>query len=324
MNILIVIRSQIPALRYGGTQRVMWYLGKELVKLGHRVTYLAATHSTCDFATIREWNPQAPIDTQIPEDTDVVHFNDFVPAGFTRKPYVVTFHGNRIHTPIDKNAIFVSRNHAKRFNSHSYVYNGLDWEDYGQYQEFPREHFHFLGKAAWSVKNLKGCIDLIKSMDNEQLYVLGGYRLNFKMGFRWTLTRKAHFLGMVGGSEKLAYLWRSKGLLFPVIWDEPFGLAVTESMYCGAPVFGTTYGSLPELVIDEVGFLTNSKEEMLQHLLHGYHYHPKVCHEYAAELFNSKRMALAYLEKYEQVLSGNRLNTERPYPLQPDNRYDFR
>jgi len=42
MNILIVINSVIPALKYGGTERVMWYLGKELALMGHSVHFLAA------------------------------------------------------------------------------------------------------------------------------------------------------------------------------------------------------------------------------------------------------------------------------------------
>ncbi|MEF9931013.1 MAG: glycosyltransferase, partial [Bacteroidales bacterium] len=53
---------------------------------------------------------------------------------------------------------------------------------------------------------------------------------------------------MIGGEQKLNILKESKGLIFPVIWNEPFGLAITESLYCGAPVFGTPYGSLPELI----------------------------------------------------------------------------
>lgn len=104
----------------------------------------------------------------------------------------------------------------------------------------------------------------------------------------------------------------SKGLIFPVLWDEPFGIAITESLYFGAPVFGTPYGSLPELVNEEVGFLTNNQQELISHLTDSYHYVPKVCHEYAADNFNSRLMAIRYLEKYETVLNGGTLNKECP------------
>lgn len=324
MNVLIVIRSKIPVFSYGGTQRVMWSLGKELALMGHKVSFLAAEGSTCPFGKMYIYNPDIPVADQIPEDVDVVHFNDFVPDGFDKKPYIVTFHGNRINEPINKNAVFVSANHAKRFNSESFVYNGLDWRDYGKVDiSGSRDYFHFLAKAAWRVKNVRGSIDMIKQIPNEQLYVLGGYRFNFKMGMRFTFTPKARFKGMVGGEEKINYLTHSKGLFFPVLWDEPFGLAIIESLYCGAPVFATTYGSLPELVREDVGFLSNSKEELIRHIVNDYHYSPKVCHEYAAEMFSSKVMADAYLKKYEQVLSGNVLNAELPRAIAPNNRYKF-
>jgi hypothetical protein len=41
-------------------------------------------------------------------------------------------------------------------------------------------------------------------------------------------------------------------------------------------------------------------------------YDKKKCHEYAVEEFNSKKMALAYLGKYEKVLNGEKLNPTVP------------
>ena len=67
---------------------------------------------------------------------------------------------------------------------------------------------------------------------------------------------------MVGGNKKNRLLQHSKGLIFPVKWDEPFGLAITESLYCGCPVFGTPYGSLPELVPSDVGFLAEDMNDI--------------------------------------------------------------
>ena len=70
------------------------------------------------------------------------------------------------------------------------------------------------------------------------------------------------FHGMVGNDEKGRVANSSRGLVFPVLWDEPFGLAVVEAMYFGAPVFGATRGSLPELVIPDAGVLSESPEEL--------------------------------------------------------------
>ena len=281
MNITIVLGDKIPSIKYGGTQRVMWYLGKELNKRGHKVTFIAGKGSSCPFAKVIELDPSVNLNTQIPTDADIVHFNIPVPEGIT-KPHLLTIHGNGIPANADRNIVFVSRNHAQRLGSESFVYNGLDWDDYGPANlTLSRKNYHFLGKAAWKVKNIKGAIAVVQSIKNAQLDVLGGYRLNLKMGF-------------------------------PVTWHEPFGLAITESLYFGAPVFGTPYGALPELVSPEVGFLTAHGQEMAEHIQSA-QYSPKVCHEYARDLFNSSVMAEAYLKKYETVLNGEPLNKEVPH-----------
>ena len=315
MNILIVHNSIIPVHKYGGTERVIWYLGKELVKLGHIVQYLVPKGSTCDFANVIEIVDSNAIVNQIPSEIDIIHFH--YQSNEIKKiqlPYIVTVHGNRNHfEPFDENSVFVSRNHAERYGSESYVYNGLDWSDYGIPDlENQRSYFHFLGNAAWKVKNLKGAIKTIKKTKTEKLKVLGGIRFNFKMGLRLTFSPKISFEGMVGGNEKNNFLNNSKGLLFPVRWSEPFGLALIESLYFGCPVFGTPYGSLPELVTQEVGFLSNDSKELARAISKSHQYSAKTCHEYALQNFNSKVMAVAYLKKYKEVLAGNRLNKKPP------------
>ena len=314
MNITIVLGDKIPSIKYGGTQRVMWYLGKELDKRGHKVTFIAGKGSYCPFAKVIELDPAGNLNAQIPADTDLVHFNIPVPDGIT-KPHLLTIHGNGIPANADRNIVFDSRNHAQRLGSESFVYNGLDWDDYGPANlTLSRKNYHFLGKAAWKVKNMKGAIAVVESIKNAQLDVLGGYRLNLKMGFRFTWNPRIHFHGMVDDSKKKGFIEQSRGLIFPVTWHEPFGLAITESLYFGAPVFGTPYGALPELVPPEVGFLTTHRQEMAEHIQSA-QYSPKVCHEYARDLFNSSVMAEAYLKKYETVLNGEPLNKEVPHVI---------
>ena len=95
MNITIVLGDKIPSIKYGGTQRVMWYLGKELDKRGHKVTFIAGKGSYCPFAKVIELDPAGNLNAQIPADTDLVHFNIPVPDGIT-KPHLLTIHGNGI------------------------------------------------------------------------------------------------------------------------------------------------------------------------------------------------------------------------------------
>lgn len=314
MNITIVHYNTIPVSLYGGTERVIWYLGKELAKLGHKVTYLVEQGSYCDFATVKAINHSEDIWLQIPEDTDIVHFQH-QPHNTERAkhPYIVTMHGNADSNQLlDTNTVFVSKNHAERYGSSTFVYNGLDWSDYSSPTFKKDNYFHFLGKAAWRIKNVKGAINVIKKAKGEHLKVLGGNRFNFKMGVRFTLSPKISFYGMVGGTQKNELLNKSKGLIFPVLWHEPFGLAIIESLYYGCPIFGTPYGSLTELISNDVGYLSNKRSDLTNAVENVTTFSNEKCSEYAIDCFNSKKMAISYVELYEKAVNGIILNIEKP------------
>lgn len=306
MNILIFLKNKIPSLLYGGTERVIWYLGKELDKMGHSVTFLVNEGSSCDFAKVIFYNPNTSLNDQIPDDIDIVHINDDYFNEEISKPLVVTIHGNPDNKSLHPNSIFVSKNHANRYNSESFVYNGLDWDMYNKPNlNSKRAYFHFLGNASWKVKNVRGAINIIKKSKTEKMAVMGGTRWHPNT---FTLNNRISFLGMVDDTKKATVMNKSKGLLFPVTWNEPFGLAITESLFYGCPVFGSTYGSLPELVNQDVGFLSNSEEGLVDALLNSENFSKEKCSSYAIEEFNSKKMAFSYLDKYEIVLNGNNLN----------------
>jgi len=318
LHILIIYSGKIPTPKYGGTSRDVWYLGKELIKMGHRITFLVAQGSQCDFADLIPLNPELSLASQIPEDVDLIHSHIPIWEPLP-KPYMITLHGNssdaREH---DINTTFISRNQAARFGSEVFVYNGLGLEEYGKPQlDNPRNYLHFLGKAAWRVKNLKGCMNIARAAGHP-LRVLGGYRVNLKMGMRITLDPRIRFEGMVGGETKNRLINGSKALLFPVCWNEPMGLAVVESLYFGCPVFGTPYGALPELVTSEFGFLSNKKSELVDALKHVEEYDRKKCHEYVCDNFASIHMARNFLPLYEKVLNGEPLNPKAPKLIDPN------
>jgi glycosyltransferase involved in cell wall biosynthesis len=312
LHILIVFGGKIPARRYGGTNRVVWHLGKELVKMGHRITYLVAAGSSCDFARVMTFDPDRPFKEQIPGDVDLVHFFALIKEPL-QKPYMVTIQGNSSPgKEFDINTSFVSKNHAARHGSDVFVYNGLGPEEYGSPRfDLERNYLHFLGKAAWRVKNLKGCIGIAGDA-GIPLRVLGGTRVNLKMGFRITFDPRVRFEGMVGGEKKNLLINGSKALLFPVRWHEPFGVALIESLYFGCPVFGTPYGSLPELITPEFGFLSANRSELVRALADVDSYDRKKCHEYVCDQFTSLHMTRGYLKLYEKILNGRPLNPRPP------------
>jgi glycosyltransferase involved in cell wall biosynthesis len=274
-----------------------------------------AAGSTCPFAKVLHIDPTIDLRMQIPDEIDMVHFQ-FKPEfsldeDFT-KPYVMTEHGNTAADHVlPFNSIFVSKNHAERHGSDQFVHNGLNWDAYGAVDfDASREHHHFLGKAAWRVKNVAGAIDVALDA-GVKLAVLGGTRLNLKRGFRFTWSRRIQFHGMVGGPEKFRLLNTSYGLIFPVRWHEPFGLAVIESLYFGCPVFATPYGALPELVSPEHGCLSASKAQLVSSIQQQ-SFDVRACHQHAVAHFNAEKMARGYLEKYEQILEGELLSRDHP------------
>jgi len=227
---------------------------------------------------------------------------------------------------LDLNTVFVSKNHASRFGSVCYVHNGIDPMDYGTpilNRDVVKNYFHFLGDAAWRVKNVKGAIQITK-LAHQKLRVVGGVRFNFNQGIRLSFDTHVRFDGMQGGAEKNEIIKYSKGLIFPVRWHEPFGLALIESLYFGCPVFGTPYGSLPEIVIPEVGYLTTTAASSALELADAVgdinSYSRKTCHEYVMDKFTHIQMSASYIRLYEKVLNGEKLNPKAPIiqSIQPD------
>ncbi|MGR5261120.1 glycosyltransferase [Vibrio astriarenae] len=286
---------------------MVWDLAHALHSLGHHVTLLAGKGTQAKNLRVIEYQDSVPLALQIPEDIDIIHFHaPFEPVDI---PYVKTQHGNASAGDYDPNTIFVSKNHAHNHGAQAYVHNGLNWNNYtAPNLANTRSSFHFLGKAAWRVKNVQGAIDITKRA-KQRLEVMGGRRLNIKMGFRVTFDRHVNFRGLVDDRVKAQVMNRSKGLIFPVTWHEPFGLAVTESLYFGCPVFASPYGSLPELVNEDVGVLSHHESDLVTAIEQAEAFDSKRCHEYARDAFNATIMAKKYVEYYSQVLDGYVLNT---------------
>ncbi len=332
MKILLVLNSKIPITTYDDTERVIWWLGKELSRLGHEVTFLVKKGSQCPFAAVLPLDDKKPLEAQIPPDTDLVHFHGECREEISR-PYLITYYDNCAEARIfDRNTVFISAKHAHLHGGSVYVHHGIDFSEYGTPELHNRRmFFHFLGNAAWRGKNLRGAIDIASQL-GERLHVIGGTRVNFRKGLRITLTPSVRFHGVLNPEGRNALLNSSKGLLFPAIWHEPCGLAVGESLYFGCPVFGTPYGSLPELLgrkmnkehkadtgsgtveafYCDFGCLAVKKSELVEAVRHNDTYDRVKCHEYAREHFSSARMTEDYLRLYDRVLNGYPLHVEPP------------
>ncbi|MEQ1746078.1 MAG: glycosyltransferase [Saprospiraceae bacterium] len=334
MKIVLVFDGRLPAADYGDAERVLLWHCRRLREMGHEPVVVAEKGSVCSFAPVHTLESKKPLLAQLPDGVDVVHFfYRPVPkmlAGL-EKPYLITFFDNSTKAEFfDPNTVFLSANHAARHGGSVFVYPGLDFRDYGAVLlDFPRKYFHFLGDASWRGRNVRGSVGLATAV-GEHLHVIGGSRINFKKSLRITLSPNARFHGVLNRDGRNMMLNGSKGLLFPVLWHEPFGLPVIESLYFGCPVFGTPFGALPELLchqavpderkwtgqvdacFSEFGCLSVKRSELVEALRNASAFSPERCSAYAQDCFSAERMTHEYLRLYERVLGGKTLHEHPP------------
>jgi glycosyltransferase involved in cell wall biosynthesis len=118
--------------------------------------------------------------------------------------------------------------------------------------------------------------------------------------------------GTVDGAAKLALLQRASCLLFPVIWEEPFGLVAIEAMACGTPVVATPRGALPEIVTPSSGVLADSFEGLVGGVRGAGRFHPEDCRARVLEAFTHRHMAEKYEAFYRKVLRDGKLRDGAP------------
>ncbi len=118
------------------------------------------------------------------------------------------------------------------------------------------------------------------------------------------LSSKIEYVGEVGGAAKLEFISRAKALLFPITWDEPFGMAPIEALACGTPVVAMRRGALPEIIEHGVnGFLADSPAEFEAYIQQVGEIDPAACRKSVEKKFSAQVMAAAYIERYEHILA---------------------
>jgi hypothetical protein len=297
MHIALVHGSVVPPQKYGGTERVVAWLARGLLQLGHSVSLVLPAPSF-----IRGANR---VD-QIPSNADIVHFMA-TPAQLPKQPFLITIHGNgKPGEVFHSNTVFLSKRHAENHGSRRFVYNGIDLQD-TKLDPQREPYLVYLAKASLKVKNLRGAIELARLIDLP-LWVIGSRSLPLNLQRWFPSVGGVKYLGMMNDDEKQTVLKKATALLFPVRWEEPFGLAVTEALASGCAVFGTPYGSLPELVSSDVGALSANPDE-LSRIFRDFCFVPEVCRKHVEQNFTHIQMAQSYLRLYEEVIEKGLLCT---------------
>lgn len=109
------------------------------------------------------------------------------------------------------------------------------------------------------------------------------------------------------GPEDLDRLYRGAAVkLFPIAWEEPFGLVVVEAMARGVPVIATPRGAMPELIEPGVnGYLVTSVEEGAARAREAIaSISRRTCFEHARARFSWEVTGRGYVDLIWQALHG--------------------
>ena len=124
----------------------------------------------------------------------------------------------------------------------------------------------------------------------------------FEEHVRPRLRSGIEYLGEVGHREKVELLQNARATLFPIEWEEPFGLVMIESMACGTPVIATRRGAVPEVIEPgRSGVVVDDYREMAAALAEADRLDPLECRRYVEERFAPERMVRDYEAAYRLV-----------------------
>jgi glycosyltransferase involved in cell wall biosynthesis len=111
------------------------------------------------------------------------------------------------------------------------------------------------------------------------------------------------YLGEVTHGEKVELLQDARATLFPIEWEEPFGLVMIGSMACGTPVIATRWGAVPEVIEDGVsGVIVDSYRDMPAALERADALDPAQLRRSVEERFSQERMVADYVAAYERAI----------------------
>jgi glycosyltransferase involved in cell wall biosynthesis len=329
----------VPPKGYGGIEWVVALLADGLAEDGHDVTLFATGDSTTkaklafafQIAPGSDLINDPTLDTihtllayEDPSRFDVYHvhapFSALSTGLESGVPIVHTLHGSFIpemrdlYTRVGDRAHFVAISEAQRkempeLNYAGVVYNGIDIDRYSLRSD-KDDFLLFLGRTA-PEKGVGRAIETAR---------LTGMPMKLALKIasatehaEWdrvkdSLPPNVEVLGEIGQEEKAELLARARAVLFPIDWDEPFGLVMTEAMACGTPVIATPRGSVPEVILDgETGFVVsveNYPEEAAGALTRLGEISPERCRTHVSEKFSKEAMVAGYEAIFEKITRG--------------------
>jgi glycosyltransferase involved in cell wall biosynthesis len=334
--------ESVPPALYGGTERVVSYLTEELVKQGHEVTLFASGDSAtaarlvpgCPRALWRDSRCRDTLPHHVrlvelvasqAERFDVIHFHldyiHFPTVGRLPCPTVTTLHG-QLRPPDDEpfmaafpDVALVSvsdsqRRPIPRANWRGTVYHGMP-RDTHTFRAEAGNYLAFLGRLS-PEKGIGPAVEIArraglplkvaaKIYPEESRYYEDVVEPLFR-SCPWV-----EFVGEVGGAAKDEFLGNAHALVFPIDWEEPFGLVMMEALACGTPVVAFRRGSVPEVIDDGItGFVVDGVESAIKAVARVSELDRRSCRLAFEQRFDSRRMTGDYLEVYRQIAAVGR------------------
>jgi len=334
--------ESVPPAGYGGTERIVHYLTEELVRLGHEVTLFASGDSHTS-ARLEPCSPSALRQAGVTDylgyhmamlervyrrahEFDIIHFHvDHVHYPFSRRhsvAHVTTLHG-RLDLP-ELDPVFdeypempvVSISNAQRrprpgLNWQATIYHGMPVDRFWPVAS-PGKYLAFLGRVS-AEKGLHDAVAIAEAAGME-LWVAAKIDPVIDQDYldrigRALLRRPCvRFLGEIGDDRKNEFLAGAYALLFPIDWEEPFGMVMMEAIACGTPVIAYARGSVPEVLDDGVtGFVVRDVDGALAALERVRDFDRRRCRQVFERRFSSWRMARDYLDCYQRLLRARLL-----------------
>jgi glycosyltransferase involved in cell wall biosynthesis len=327
----------VPPAGYGGTELFVAHLAEGLAERGHDVTVFANGESTVRCAVRwtfphRDWPPQpgeAPMLKNLDHSAwalheaaigpfDAVHVNDALAVPVSRflpEPVVHTLH--HPHEPI-LSALYarhdwihyVAISEAQRaletMPRLTTIHHGIRLEDY-QFAERKQPYLAFLGRMA-PVKGAHLAIDVARRA-GLPLKLAGEIQPLFRDYWESMIApqidgRNVEFIGEASLDVKNELLSNASALLFPIQWNEPFGLVMIEAMACGTPVLALPGGAVGEIVSDGVsGWICASPAEMVRRAI-DLRIPAASCRGYVERHFSVARMAGDYEALYRSCVDA--------------------
>ncbi len=325
----------VPPDGYGGVEAVVADLVDALVDRGHDVTLVGAgRHRTRAqrFLATYDVPPSDRLGEPLPEvahaarvaclleglDVDVVHDHTLAGPLLARGravPTVVTVHGpvdgepGEYYRALGQSVRLVAISDAQRARAPALswvatVHNGIRVETFPFRAE--KERFAlFLGRfhpdkaphLAIDAARAAGLPIVLAGKCVEPLE-----REYFDLEIRPRLGPDTTMFGVADATAKRDLLARAACLVFPVCWDEPFGLVMIEAMACGTPVVALRRGAVPEVVVDgKTGVVVDHPDRLAAAIRQADQIDPAACRQHVADRFGTKAMAAEYEALYQAL-----------------------